>query len=303
MSDTSSASSDVKPLVTVRPSSSPVRIDVAAVTHQGHVRTNNEDHFYVSTATRTLRTMTTSLPAGDVPERADDVNYVMVVADGMGGHAAGEVASRLAISALVKLALDIPDWIFWADEDTVPEMRRRARRAVEEVGSLLIERGRQDVALQGMGSTLTSARSCGRDLLIVHVGDSRAYLFRAGKLERLTRDHTYAQMLVDAGHLSEEDAALSRFRHVLVNALGGSADQVAVDIDLLRLEDGDRLLLCTDGLTDCVDDTTIAATLAGTLPSNDACHQLLQLALDGGGRDNITAIVATFEFSTRGERG
>jgi len=303
MSDTSSASSDVKPLVTVRPSSSPVRIDVAAVTHQGHVRTNNEDHFYVSTATRTLRTMTTSLPAGDVPERADDVNYVMVVADGMGGHAAGEVASRLAISALVKLALDIPDWIFWADEDTVPEMRRRARRAVEEVGSLLIERGRQDVALQGMGSTLTSARSCGRDLLIVHVGDSRAYLFRAGKLERLTRDHTYAQMLVDAGHLSEEDAALSRFRHVLVNALGGSADQVAVDIDLLRLEDGDRLLLCTDGLTDCVDDTTLAATLAGTLPSNDACHQLLQLALDGGGRDNITAIVATFEFSTRGERG
>ena len=130
-----------------------------------------------------------------------------------------------------------------------------------------------------------------------------ASLFRAGKLERLTRDHTYAQMLVDAGHLSEEDAALSRFRHVLVNALGGSADQVAVDIDLLRLEDGDRLLLCTDGLTDCVDDTTIAATLAGTLPSNDACHQLLQLALDGGGRDNITAIVATFEFSTRGERG
>ena len=302
MSDTSSASSDVKPLVTVRPSSSPVRIDVAAVTHPGHVRTNNEDHFYVSKAMRTLHTMMTSLPAGDVPERADEVNYVMVVADGMGGHAAGEVASRLAISALVKLALDIPDWIFWADEDTVPEIQRRARRAVEAVGSLLIERGRQDVALQGMGSTLTSARSCGRDLLIVHVGDSRAYLFRAGQLERLTRDHTYAQMLVDAGHLSEGDAALSRFRHVLVNALGGSADQVAVDIDLLRLEDGDRLLLCTDGLTDCVDDDTIAATLASALPSNDACHQLLQLALDGGGRDNITAIVATFEFSTRGDR-
>jgi len=302
MSDTSSASSDVKPLVTARPSSSPVRIDVAAVTHPGHVRTNNEDHFYVSKAMRTLHTMTTSLPAGDLPERADEVNYVMVVADGMGGHAAGEVASRLAISALVGLALDIPDWIFWANEDTVPEMQRRARRAVEEIGALLIERGRQDVALQGMGSTLTSARSCGRDLLIVHVGDSRAYLFRAGQLERLTRDHTYAQMLVDAGHLSEEDAALSRFRHVLVNALGGNADQVAVDIDLLRLEDGDRLLLCTDGLTDCVDDDTVAATLAGALPSHDACHQLLQLALDGGGRDNITAIVATFEFSTRGER-
>ena len=296
MRNTSSASSDVKPLVTVRPSSSPVRIDVAAATHPGHVRTNNEDHFYVSKATRALHTMMTSLPTGDVPERADDVNYVMVVADGMGGHVAGEVASRLAISALVGLALDIPDWIFWADAETVPEMQRRARRAVEQVGSLLIDRGRQDASLQGMGSTLTSARSCGRDLLIVHVGDSRAYLFRAGTLERLTRDHTYAQMLVDAGHLSAEDAALSRFRHVLVNALGGSADQVAVDIDLLRLEDGDRLLLCTDGLTDGVDDETIAGILAGGRPSSDVCSQLVQLALDGGGRDNVTAIVATFEF-------
>jgi len=297
MSDTSSTSGDVKPLVAARSSSSPVRIDVAAVTHPGLVRPNNEDHYYVTKATRALETLMTSLPAGDVPEHAADVNYVMVVADGMGGHAAGEVASRLAISALVGLALDIPDWIFWADEETAPEMERRARRAVEQVGSLLIERGRQDEALKGMGSTLTSARSCGRDLLIVHVGDSRAYLFRGGRLERLTRDHTYAQMLVDAGHLSEGDAALSRFRHVLVNALGGSADHVAVDIDLLRLDDGDRLLLCTDGLTDCVDDDTIAGTLAGARPSNDACQQLLQLALEGGGRDNITAIVATFEFS------
>src|SRR6187402_3364683 len=220
MADTTPTGTDIKPLVEARRSAE-VRADVSGLTHVGRVRANNEDHFLVTKATRRLETVQSSLPAGDVPERADEINYVMVVADGMGGHAAGEVASRLAISALVKLALDIPDWIFWADEDTVPEMRRRARRAVEEVGSLLIERGRQDVALQGMGSTLTSARSCGRDLLIVHVGDSRAYLFRAGKLERLTRDHTYAQMLVDAGHLSAEDAALSRFRHVLVNALGG----------------------------------------------------------------------------------
>jgi protein phosphatase len=83
---------------------------------------------------------------------------------------------------------------------------------------------------------------------------------------------------------------------MLVNALGGSAEHVEVDVDLLRLEDGDRLLLCTDGLTDCVDDDTISAALAGVQPSSDVCQRLLQLALDGGGRDNITAIVATFEF-------
>jgi protein phosphatase len=297
MPKTPSASSGVKPLVAPRSFSSPIRIDVSALTHPGHVRTNNEDHFLVNKATRALETMLTSLPAGDVPERADEVNYVMVVADGMGGRAAGEVASRLAISALVGLALHIPDWIFWMDEKHAPEIERRAREAVQQVGSMLIERSRQDSALSGMGSTLTGARSCGRDLLIVHVGDSRAYLFRAGRLERLTRDHTYAQMLVDAGQLSPNDETLSSLRHILMNALGGSIEQVVVDVDLLRLEDGDRLLLCTDGLTDCVDDNTIAATLGGARPSSETCQQLLQLALDGGGRDNITAIVTTFRFS------
>jgi protein phosphatase len=260
----------------------------------GHVRTNNEDHFLVARATRALETMLTSLPTGDVPQRADEVNYVMVVADGMGGHAAGEVASRLAISALVDLALDIPDWIFWVDEDHAPEMERRAREVVQEVGSILIERGRQDAALRGMGSTLTAARCYGRDLLVVHVGDSRAYLLRGGRLERLTKDHTYAQMLVDGGQLSPGDVALSGCRHILINALGGSAKHVDVDVDLLRVEDGDRLLLCSDGLTDCVTDDTLTTTLGSALPSSEVCQRLLQLALDGGGRDNITAIVATF---------
>ena len=225
MTDTSSTSSGVQPQAVARPVSTSVRVDVSALTHPGRVRENNEDHFLVTKATRALETITTSLPAGDVPARADEVNYVMVVADGMGGHAAGEMASRLAISALVGLALDIPDWIFWVDEEHAPEMERRAREAVQQVGAMLIERGRQDSALRGMGSTLTAARSYGRDLLIVHVGDSRAYLLRAGRLERLTRDHTYAQMLVDTGQVSANDVTLSGVRHILVNALGGSVEQ------------------------------------------------------------------------------
>jgi PPM family protein phosphatase len=296
MGDPSSASSDVQPLVAARPLSSVVRVDVSALTHPGRVRENNEDHFLVTKATRALETMTTSLPAGDVPARADEVNYVMVVADGMGGHAAGEVASRLAISTLVGLALDIPDWIFWVDAEHAPEMERRARETVQRVGAMLVERGRQDAALRGMGSTLTAARNYGRDLLIVHVGDSRAYLLRAGHLVRLTRDHTYAQMLVDTGQLSPHDMTLSGVRHILVNALGASVEQPAVDVDLLHLEDGDRLLLCSDGLTDCVDDAAIAATLSGAFASSEVCQRLLQLALDGGGRDNITAIVSTFRW-------
>jgi serine/threonine protein phosphatase PrpC len=298
MAKTTAAPSDVRPLFAARPASV-VRADIAGLTHPGHVRTNNEDHFLVTRATRALETMQTSLPAGDVPVHAEEVNYVMVVADGMGGHAAGEVASRLTISALVGLALQIPDWIFWADGEHALEMERRTRQVVQQVGAMLVDRGRQDHALRGMGTTLTAARSCGRDLLIVHVGDSRAYLLRAGRLERLTKDHTYAQQLVDAGQLSPSDVTLSGFCHVLTNALGGNAEHVEVDVDLLPLEDGDRLLLCSDGLTDSVDDDTISATLASALPSSDICQRLLQLALDGGGRDNVTMVVAAFSLVGR----
>ena len=116
------------------PSSSLVRIDVSALSHPGLVRPNNEDQFFVARLTRSLETMLTSLPRGELPERAEEVNYVMVLADGMGGHAAGEVASRLAISSLVNLGLEIPDWIFKVDEAHRPEIERRARELVQEVG-------------------------------------------------------------------------------------------------------------------------------------------------------------------------
>jgi PPM family protein phosphatase len=279
------------------PLSSLVRIDVSALSHVGHLRENNEDQFFVTKMLRALETMVTSLPTGDVPERVEEVNYVMILADGMGGHAAGELASRLAISTLVSLALDIPDWILKLDSEAAPaELERRARDIVRQVGSVIFKKGHEDPALKGMGSTLTAARSLGRDLLIVHVGDSRAYLLRAGGLHRLTKDHTFAQMLVDCGRLKAGDIPSSRVRHVLTNALGGTREHVDVDVDLLRLEDGDRLLLCSDGLTDLVDDDTIAQTLADAVPSADVCAQLVQLALDRGGRDNVTVIVAGYTF-------
>ena len=279
-----------------RPFSSLVRIDVSALTHAGLVRANNEDQFFVSRLSRALETMLSSLPAGEIPARADEVNYVMVVADGMGGHAAGEIASRLAIRTLIGLGLEVPDWIFRIDEEHASEIQRRARRIVQQVGAELSDFGRQEAALRGMGTTLTAARSYGRDLLIVHVGDSRAYLFRSGRLIRLTKDHTYAQLLVDTGQMQAHDAAASDVRHILINALGGTVDDVQVDVDVAGLEDGDRLLLCSDGLTDCVDDDTIAKTLLATQSSSEACSRLVQLALDGGGRDNITVIVAAYTF-------
>jgi len=282
---------DVRPF---KPFSSLVRIDVAAKSHAGRVRANNEDQFFVAQMSRALVTMLSSLPAGDLPERAEEVNYVMIVADGMGGHAAGELASRMAISALASLALDLPDWILKLNKGATAELERRAREFVQQVGAFLYERGHQDAELRGMGSTLTLARSLGRDLLIAHVGDSRAYLFRAGNLHRITKDHTYAQMLVDSGRLHPDDIEISGVRHILTNALGGSSEHVDVDVDMLRLETGDRLLLCSDGLTDLVDDEMITETLVAIPTAAEACERLMGLALDRGGRDNVTVIVAGY---------
>ena len=151
-----------------------------------------------------------------------------------------------------------------------------------------------EVKVRGNGFAMLYRALNGRDLLIVHVGDSRAYLFRGDRLHRLTKDHTYAQMMVDAGRLQACDVADSGVRHILTNALGGSVEHVDVDVDQMRLEDGDRILLCSDGLTDLVDDDAITKMLSGAPASSEACNQLMQLALDRGGRDNVTVIVAAY---------
>jgi serine/threonine protein phosphatase PrpC len=272
-------------------------IDVSGLSHPGKVRARNEDHFIVMRIGRYLESVLTSLPPGEVPERAEENGYAMIVADGMGGHAGGELASRLAITGLVKLVLAMPDWIFHVDDEAVAEdATQRSKRRFRLLNSLLIERGRQDPAFRGMGTTLTAARNLGRNLHIVHVGDSRVYLFREGRVHRLTRDHTYVQLLVDTGQLSKKEAAAFGARHLLVNALGGSDEEVEVDVDQLELASGDRLLLCSDGLTDLVDDDNIREVLGESGESAVACRRLMDIALERGGRDNVTVVVASYTF-------
>ena len=146
-----------------------------------------------------------------------------------------------------------------------------------------------------MGTTLTMALSLGTDLLIAHVGDSPAYLLRRGELHRLTRDHTLAQEMADHGQISARDVASHRYRHVLTHAIGIQGAGGEPEIRRFRLADGDRLLLCTDGLTDMVDDATIAAELRRRASSAEACRALIDLALDRGGRDNVTVVVAGYQ--------
>jgi len=281
---------------TIRPFSSSVQIDVSGLSHPGKVRSRNEDHFIVTRIGRYLETVVTSLPPGEVPERADEAGYAMIVADGMGGHAGGELASRMAISGLVKLVLAMPDWIFRLDETVATDAKQRSKGRFRNLNALLIEHGRRDQAFRGMGTTLTAARTMGRHLQIVHVGDSRAYLLRDARLLRLTRDHTYVQWLLDSGQLSEKEAADYGARHLLVNALGGASEDVEVDVSQLKLTSGDRLLLCSDGLTDLVDDNTIRQVLIDCRESAGACRRLVDLALAAGGSDNVTVVIASYTF-------
>ena len=273
-----------------------VRVDVSGLSHTGKVRSRNEDHFLVMRLGRYLETVVTSLPPEEMKARTDEIGHVMIVADGMGGHAGGEQASRMAITGLVKLALARPDWIFRLDTAVAADVRQRSKQRVQDLHTLLLNQGEQNQDLHGMGTTLTIVRNMGRQLHIVHVGDSRAYLLRNSRLHHLTRDHTYVQLLIDSGQLSKEDAAGFSGRHILVNALGGFNEDVEVDLDQIALNSGDRILMCSDGLTDMVDDETIRQVLVQQRESHEACQRLVDLALERGGKDNVTVVVASYTF-------
>ena len=245
---------------------------------------------------RYLETVITSLPQTEIDARTEESGYAMIVADGMGGHAGGEQASRMAITGLVRMVLARPDWIFRLDEAVAADAKQRSKKRVRALHTELLNRGQKERELRGMGTTLTAVRNLGSKAHIVHVGDSRAYLLRNGALHRLTRDHTYLQLLIDSGQLSKEQAGDFRLRHVLVNALGGSNEEVEVDVDQIELTNGDRILMCSDGLTDMVDDGTICRVLMERADSKEACTRLLDLALEHGGKDNVTVVVASYRF-------
>ena len=282
-----------------RSTSSLVHVDLAALSHQGKVRPNNEDHFLVSCFDRTMRTLLTNLPAGDVPERYSETVYLMLVADGMGGAAAGEVASRTAINTLVDLVLQAPYWIMRLDEQFAMKVLKRMDQRFQQVRETLIERAHVDPTLSGMGTTMTLAFSLGAELVTAHVGDSRAYLFRQGLLQRLTRDQTMAQSLADDGAIRPEEVASHPMRHVLTGAITTRGRRAATEFHQLHLVDGDQVLLCTDGLTERVTDTAIAEVLKIPGPAADSCRSLIDLALEGGGKDNVTVVLGRYHIPER----
>lgn len=225
----------------------------ATATHQGKVREANEDSLF---------------PTSD-GETDEEVS--LIVADGMGGHIAGEVASRLAINAAASSRL--------APADRVAAGNRAIR---EEVG--------RQPGLEGMGTTMTLLELHSDTAHLAHVGDSRAYLLRGGELQQITDDHTVLAEYLAAGKLTPEEAASHPQRHMITRCLGltrfVNVDEITIDV-----ETGDRFLLCTDGLNSMVDDDTIRQGLSEKTP-DAAVWKLVDMANAAGGQDNITVIVA-----------
>jgi protein phosphatase len=274
---------------------SPARAEVAGVSHPGKVRSNNEDHYYIARFGRFLETLRTNLPSEIIPQRSEETGYAMLVADGVGGGAAGEIASREAIRLLLDLVQYAPAWILRpADEAATNDILERAATRVAQINQALGQLARADSGLQGFGTTFTAVWNLGAHLFVAHVGDSRAYLFREQSLEQLTHDHTFAQDLADRGVIGSEEISKHRMRHVLTRALGDTGADSAPELRELELEDGDTLLLCTDGLTDMVPDQQIAAILASAETCELACQRLVERALEAGGKDNVTVAVARY---------
>lgn len=249
------------------------------VTDIGRVRSHNEDAICV----------------------AEDQGYVLV-ADGMGGHNAGEVASALAIEGVTRsLAADHDG------DDSVAEISEFSgqaialRNAVQAANAIIFGDAQQNPERQGMGTTLVSASFEGSRLAVAHVGDSRLYRFREGFLDQLTTDHTLVQEMIDRNKYSEEDARNSRNKNVITRALG-LADIVEVDLLESLLRAGDLYLLCSDGLTGMVADAEIADVLASCQADPEtAARQLLKMANNSGGNDNISIIVVCVDKVVAGQ--
>lgn len=228
----------------------------AAGSHKGMIREGNEDSGYAGPR-------------------------LLAVADGMGGAAAGEVASSEVLSTMVELDEDLPG----------TDLREVLRLAVDRANDRLRVMIEDDPGLEGMGTTLTALLWTGSGLGMVHVGDSRAYLLRDGALEQITQDHTWVQRLVDEGRITEEEAGHHPQRSLLMRALDGRG-QVEPDLTLREARLGDRYLICSDGLSGVVSRETMQDTLLAYADPREAVQELIQLALRGGGPDNITCIVA-----------
>jgi protein phosphatase len=265
------------------------RVDASGLTDIGRKRKANEDHFIIVSLQRGAEVRQSSLTDSRLFERLRNQEALLfVVADGVGGRGGGAVASESAVTDLVEYVGQVAGCIHNLSTDREHEFLEQLERAVRHTHQRLFTEGGGHG--QGPATTLTMATLVWPRVYLLHVGDSKAFYLRKGRLRKLTRDHTTGEYMVDAGAWTEEQARTSPASGTLFSALGG--EELIVSLGLVDLEPGDVMLLCTDGLTGHVPDARIAEILGGAEDSASACRQLVDEALAGGGSDNITVVVA-----------
>lgn len=263
-------------------------VDTCGLTDRGKVREVNEDQFFVASLTKTLNVMHTSLEElGAFEHVRKSEAHLFVVADGVGTVGGGRLASGTAIQALVTYIGRTIGCYYSYDVDSEQEFIEQLEAAIEHTHNAVIDMFSSKG--KGPATTLTMAVLLWPRLYFIHVGDSRAYHLRQGRLRQITRDQTMGEMMIDQGIMTEEQVSRSSLSNTLASAIGA---EIRPATGLIDLKWGDTLLLCTDGLTRHVSDEQLAAILQRTENAEDGCRQLVDAALEGGGRDNITAVVA-----------
>ncbi len=273
-------------------------VEAFGATDRGQLRESNEDQFVIAELAKLMRVEQTSLPE-PAEQAAHTRGHLFLVADGMGGYAGGEEASRIAVRTVEECLLDSLKWFLRTRGEEGDEVIERLQAALGEADARIISEATRRPHLHGMGTTLTLAFFLGRELFVVHAGDSRAYLCRNARLYRLTRDHTLLAEMTRAGKLLPGQEHSERLRHTVTNVVGGPRAGVKADVVRAPVDAGDRLLLCTDGLTDTMSDEEIARVLTEWPGPEEACRRLIDQANARGGPDNITTVVVAFRTASR----
>jgi protein phosphatase len=281
------------------PESATVQVEFGAQSRRGSVRAVNEDHYVVMRLGRNQETILTSLPETAVARQFEEHGYAMMVADGMGGTGAGERASRRALAILVQLVLYFGKWNLRVDDMIAHEIMARAERFYRHVDAAMTS-AHDPEGGESLQTTLTAVFGAGRDLFFAHVGHSRAYLMRHTLLLRLTRDHTIEtrqKSHAAVAPLMDVNATARDLKHVLTETLGmGRARGALIDLERFQLDDGDVVLVCTNGLTDVVSEEEIRDVLMSGRPPAEMSALLIDRAASAGAEDDATALVARYRL-------
>jgi protein phosphatase len=264
------------------------------LTHVGGVRNRNEDQFLIAELTKALRVRQSSLPQPNTRYSVES-GHLFIVADGMGGREGGDTASALAVASVEEFVLNTLKWFFHLRSEEEQSVLAEFQLALQRADATILAEAFHHPHLMGMGTTLTIAYSSLSQLFIVHVGGNRCYLQRSGHLYRLTHDQTVVGEMLRHHVLTPEQAARHELRHVVTSCVGGNEPGVQVEAHRVTLAPGDKMLLCSDGLTEMLTDDQICAALNTEREPKAACERLVAEANARISKDNVTVIVSCFD--------